>query len=145
MRYDSHHLAPTDRTLVELAKGSQSFTPIGLNRTLGGGPVAIAWDGTYLDVFVHAKKARPAQIYQVQLSGSTATVVNTISLNDAGNAARYSRPGKQFWIQGSTILMPKGAKNDIGEWAYPAGGKPKRVFADPNSAFWGITVSLAHH
>ena len=61
-------------TLVELAKGSNKFVTIKTSNAPEF-PGSVQWDGTYVTVFDQLT----SQIYQYTVSGTTATLKNTIS------------------------------------------------------------------
>jgi len=82
----------------------------------------IQWDGT--DIAVETKDS--PTIYQLQLDGSTATVVGSTTLSGTGTRATQS------WIFGGKVAVPTapGTKRaiEILFWKYPAGGYPVRSF-----------------
>jgi hypothetical protein len=127
--------------VVELPKGSSRFNRISINAPLGVGG-AVQWDGTYLDVGdPHGSTHGPTTIYQVQLSGSTGTLVNTIQLSTRrGN--RNPGLGYQFWIQGHMIVSRERPRGGVGIWHFPDGGKPLENILDHGNVL-GMTVSLA--
>jgi hypothetical protein len=88
-------------------------------------PLKAEWDGTYLTVGVEN-----GGIEQIQVSGSTGTIVNDVTLND-------SAVDNPYWIQDGAVVDASSSvmkKNNIGLgiWSYPAGG-------NPTSLLYGIT------
>ncbi|MGB8965280.1 MAG: hypothetical protein WCB99_06540 [Candidatus Cybelea sp.] len=135
-----------DGVIAELPRGSSQLSFVSLDKSLGQGG-AIQWDGRYLAVGNPRDSAHPYggpnAIYQVEVSGSSATVVNTIELSDGKGAKRNKNPGgAQFWIQERTIIAPKGPAGGIGLWKYPKGGKVSETISE-SGTFVGVTVSLA--
>src|SRR5581483_5634944 len=74
--------ASGDGAIDELAQGSNQFARLTVDASFNAGG-AIVWDGRYLVVAdnpASPKKSDPLTLYQFQLSGSRATLVNTIHL-----------------------------------------------------------------
>lgn len=126
--------------IVELRKGGQRLRPVQWN----GGPPhvsSIQWDGHYLAVLSNGVPSyEPATVYRYSVSGRQATLVGTVKLEGAGYVG-------QFWIEGTTIVVPSLGRYGSGLSAilfydYPAGGNPTKVLVDNNEPF-GATVSLA--
>jgi WD40 repeat protein len=110
--------------LIELPKGSGTFTSISTWRHLGEGaiPGVMQWRGNYLTVAFNA-----GRIYSVRVSGSTGKVIKTTHLT---GAADNSQP----WTQGNTAATPykpavhdRHAANEIALYAFPKGGKPSSI------------------
>ena len=84
----------------------------------------VQWDGQYLSV---ETRIHPV-VYQVQLSGSTGTVINVVHLGQVG------KRGTQSWIQKGKIGVPTASPGlnkravEIVFWNYPAGGAPINTF-----------------
>jgi len=80
-------------------------------------------------------------IYQISISGSSATVAHKITL--------HSRVGLHltFSLRDATILSPTGPDhNSVGLWRYPRGGKlVQRYFVMKKADLGAVTVSLAPH
>lgn len=96
--------------LVELPKGSSSFVPITTSNTPEF-PGSVQWDGTYLVVTDQGTD----EMYQYTVSGTTATLQNTVSLTGSSDCA-------QTWIA-TTYVYCADAGNDDGEvFKYPQGG-----------------------
>jgi hypothetical protein len=133
--------AGTTRTqLAELPRGSRSFTDITLNQSLGPYPGAVQWDGKYVAI----QDATTSVLYRISVAGSTGTVVGKTRFK-----GDRSTLVAQFWIDGSTIVVPYGtAKRSvlkIGFWPYPAGGAFAKSIDAPrgSSELFGTTVSVA--
>jgi hypothetical protein len=102
--------------LVELPKGSSKFETIQTSNAVQF-PGSVQWDGTYLTVF----DQDTAKFYQYTVSGTKATLKNTISLTGSSDCA-------QTWIVQGLVYCGD-AGNENGEvFNYPAGGSPIAVF-----------------
>lgn len=102
--------------IAELPRFGTSFINFTVSQNI---PTAeqIQWDGRYLAV---ETRIHP-EIYQILISGSSATVVNIIKLDGAGFRATQS------WILNGKIAVPTTVGHraeDIFVWKYPDGGKP---------------------
>jgi hypothetical protein len=104
--------------LAELVNGSTSFTDVTLNKDIGQ-PGGVQWDGSH----VALGDQQAGIIYQLQITGSSATVVGSTPLNDSKDVV-------QFWIDGKTVVGPDAVKSDIRYWSYPSGGSPNRTIRD---------------
>jgi len=115
--------------LVELAKGSSKFVTIKTSNSPEF-PGSVQWDGTYLTVFDQLTN----QFYQYTVSGTTATLKNTIQLTGASDCA-------QTWIVKGLVYCGD-AGNDNGEvFKYPAGGSPIAVFTGNFDTPLGATAA----
>ncbi|MGA7356950.1 MAG: hypothetical protein WBW76_16115, partial [Candidatus Cybelea sp.] len=102
--------------LVELPKGSSKAETIQTSNSVQF-PGSVQWDGTYLTVFDQDTE----KVYQYTVSGTKATLKNTITLSGSSDCA-------QTWIVKGLIYCGD-AGNDGGEvFNYPAGGSPIAVF-----------------
>jgi hypothetical protein len=102
--------------LVELPKGSTKLQAITTTNSVQF-PGSVQWDGKYLVVTDQLAEA----MYQYTVSGTTATLEGTVSLNGASDCA-------QNWIATGVVYCAD-AGNDDGEvFKYPAGGSPIAVF-----------------
>lgn len=113
---------------AELPKGSGTFTNITLNQTINT-PGAVQWDGKYITV----GDATAGVIYQVSVSGSSATVVGSTTLGSSDGVF-------QSFIDRGTIIGPNAYSSNAMFWSYPAGGTPAKTltgFVDP----YGSAVS----
>jgi len=104
--------------LAELVNGSTSFTDVTLNKDIGQ-PGGVQWDGSH----VALGDQQAGIVYQLQITGSSATVAGSTTLNDSKDVV-------QFWIEGKTIVGPDAVKRDVGYWSYPSGGSPNRIIRD---------------
>ena len=95
--------------LVELPKGSSKFVTIKTSNSPDF-PGSVQWDGTYLTVF----DQETSETYQYTVSGTTATLNNTIQFTGAGDCA-------QTWIV-KGLLYCGDADNGGEVFNYPAGG-----------------------
>jgi hypothetical protein len=105
---------------AELPNGASKFGDISLNQTMTN-MGSIQWDGSYITL------ANNNTIYQIQLSGSTGSVVGQTTLEGAW--AQYPA----FWIQDGTVLGDHLSKTHLhngrllGLWHYPKGGASYKV------------------
>lgn len=125
---------PTDFPLVaELPKGKKTFGIISLNRGLGGNNVSpLLWDGVHLAI----GSQDSAAIKRFQISGSKGTRVGSTRLKGSTGIGA-------FWMAGGKLFAPAyhGSLEDVGEYAYPAGGKPlKEYYAVINPS--AVTLSV---
>jgi len=104
--------------LAEVPHNSDAFTDITLNEDVGFSD-KIVWDGMYLTFY-----GGNETIYQVQITGSYGSVVNTVHLINSGYTT--------YWIQGDAVVAEYGRilkrhNERVGIWPYPAGGKAAKV------------------
>ncbi|HEX3458939.1 MAG TPA: hypothetical protein VHR97_13400 [Candidatus Baltobacteraceae bacterium] len=115
--------------LVELPKGSSKAVRINTSNSPEF-PGSVQWDGTYLSVFDQLT----SETYQYTVSGTTATLKNTIHLTGASDCA-------QTWIV-KGLLYCADAGNDGGEvYNYPAGGSPVATFTGNFDFPLGVTAA----
>ncbi len=116
--------------LVELPQGNrQKPVTITTSNTVEF-PGSVQWDGTYLTVFDQETQA----LYQYTVSGTTATLKNTVQLVGASDCA-------QTWIVPG-LLYCADAGNDVGEvFNYPAGGSPVATFSGDFDFPLGVTAA----
>lgn len=118
--------------LHELPAGGTSLTNISLN--VGG--QGIQWDGKYLVMVSPTAK----QVYRISVSGSSGTVVSTISFKGLITAI-----GDDFVLDGSTILMPYSVTREIlpkiGLARYPQGGRFAKTIHFGKSYLYAVTLS----
>jgi hypothetical protein len=98
--------------LAELPKRSKTFETIMLANSVLF-PGAVQWDGRYLTVGDQESHA----IYQYTVSGTTATLEGTVSLNGSSDCV-------QTWIAKSVVFCPDAGNEDVEVYKYPAGGSP---------------------
>ena len=122
-----------------LQKGSRSIQDFEISGVPDYG--GIAWDGKYLVVAGYGLPSEQAtDIYQVQVSGLTGTIVNTIQLDG------YRIEGGMT-IHARDVLMPLGS-TVIGRWPYPQGGEEVRVKRGRQKVGRFVTdeaISVVHH
>jgi hypothetical protein len=123
--------------LLELPKGSDSFSRISLNGDITQAG-QVQWDGQYLAI----ERVIKPKIFQISVSGSTATIVNTISLWTVGNRAAES------WIEDGVVAVPTGPESkrptEVGFWEYPKGRERRQLikgFINGKTQINGVTFS----
>jgi hypothetical protein len=115
--------------LVELPKGSSAFVTIKTTNSPEF-PGSVQWDGTYLTVF----DQYPSETYQYTVSGTTATLKNTIQFRGASDCA-------QTWIV-KGLLYCGDAGNSAGYvFKYPDGGSPVATFTGNFDVPMGVTAA----
>jgi hypothetical protein len=115
--------------LVELPKGSSKFVKINTSNSVQF-PGSVQWDGTYVTVFDQIANAT----YQYTVSGTTATLKNTIQYTGSYDCA-------QTWIV-KGLLYCGDAGNNVGEvFKYPGGGSPVAVFTGNFDFPLGVTAA----
>lgn len=136
--------------LVRLARGGSSFEQISLGTTIYTASLiwpSVQWDGKEMTISSAYPEGGhgPLSVYQLRISGSTASVIGTTALRTRRN--RYSG---QLWIQGKTIIgagkITSGYENTL-FWMYPGGGKPyeqvRKVGERGGPWLMGVAVSPA--
>jgi len=98
--------------LVELPKGSSTSEKITTSNTVEF-PGSVQWDGTYLTVF----DQDTSETYQYTVSGTTATLKNTVQFTGASDCA-------QTWIVKGLLYCGDAGNGDGEVFKYPAGGSP---------------------
>lgn len=113
--------------LGELPAGGSQLVQVTLN---GNGQKfdhlgPLQWDGQYLALEGNLPNAYHGKEYELNLSGSTATVVKTFQYRPLVHGGLYS------WIEGGHIAIPFQLRGHnpyvVGIWSYPGGGKPEKV------------------
>ena len=122
----------------ELPYDGSSLEDLSIDQSVGD-PGQVQWDGSHITI---QDAAAPGSIYQLEVSGSAASVIGTTQL---GGITGFSG---QSWIQRNTVIVgskPRGQHSNIRFWRYPAGGKAyKLIRGYPGGAMvLGLTVSLA--
>ena len=115
--------------LVELPKGSSKFVTITTSNAPEF-PGSVQWDGTYLTVFDQLTN----QTYQYTVSGTTATLKNTIQYTGASDCA-------QTWIVKGLLYCGDAGNNDGEVFKYPAGGSPTAVLTGNFDEPLGVTAA----
>ena len=103
--------------LVELPKGSSTFRTITTSNVVNF-PGSVQWDGTYLTVVDQTARA----LYQYTVTGTTATLKNTVSLTGAGDCA-------QTWIVKGLLYCADAGTDGAEVFKYPAGGSIAATFS----------------
>jgi hypothetical protein len=98
--------------LLEIPKGSSKAETITTSNTVKF-PGSVQWDGTYLAVTDQSAEA----MYQYTVSGTKATLKNTVSLTGASDCA-------QTWIATRIVYCGDAGNGDGEVFKYPAGGSP---------------------
>jgi hypothetical protein len=124
--------------LLKLSKGSGSFSEISLDKNITQAG-QVQWDGQYLAI----ERVIEPKIFQISVSGSAATIVNTISLRGVGNRAAES------WIEDGVVAVPTGRQgkrpSEVGFWEYPKGGERQQLikgFINGRTQINGVTFSV---
>ena len=115
--------------LVELSKGSTKFETITTSNTVGF-PGSVQWDGTYLTVF----DQDTSDTYQYTVSGTTATLKNTIHFTGASDCA-------QTWIVKGLLYCGDAGNGDGEVFKYPAGGSPIATLTGAFDVPLGVTAA----
>jgi hypothetical protein len=115
--------------LVELPAGSSKFVTIKTSNSPEF-PGSVQWDGTYLSVF----DQDTSETYQYTVSGTTATLKNTVQLVGASDCA-------QTWIVKRLLYCGDAGNNDGEVFKYPAGGSPAATFTGNFDLPLGVTAA----
>jgi hypothetical protein len=115
--------------LVELPHGSSTFVKITTSNSVQF-PGSVQWDGTYLNVFDQVANA----MYQYTVSGTTATLKNTIQLQGSSDCA-------QTWIVKGLVYCGDAGNNNGEVFKYPAGGSPVATFTGNFDFPLGVTAA----
>jgi hypothetical protein len=116
-------------SLVELPKGSSNFVTVTTSNSPEF-PGSVQWDGTYMTVF----DQDTAETYRYSVSGTTATLKNTVTYDGASDCA-------QTWIVNG-LLYCGDAGNDDGEvFSYPAGGSAIATLSGSFDFPLGVTAA----
>jgi hypothetical protein len=102
--------------LVELPKGAKKFVTVTTSNS-SEFPGSVQWDGKYLSMFDQGTN----EAYQYSVSGTTATLENTVTLSGAADCA-------QTWIVPGLIYCGDAGNNNGAVYPYPAGGSAKATF-----------------
>ncbi len=132
-------------TLARLSNGSKSISAVSLDKNVYSGYLfvpSVQWDGGQMTIStvpeVEGRKGSGLlSIYQLQVTGSTATVVGTTNLK-----YKKDRHRGQTWIVGDGVIGIddyKGGK--ISTWSYPAGGSPQSTITSRQIDLWGVAMS----
>jgi hypothetical protein len=116
-------------TLVELPNGSSKFVTIKTSNSPEF-PGSVQWDGTYLTVF----DQETSETYQYTVSGTTATLKNTVQYTGASDCA-------QTWIVKGLLYCGDAGNGDGEVFNYPAGGSPTATFTGNFDFPLGVTAA----
>lgn len=115
--------------LVELKKGTSKFVSIKLPNTAEF-PGSVQWDGKYVSMFDQETN----ETYQYTISGTTATLKNTIQFSGSSDCA-------QTWIVPNMMYCGDAGNNNGEVFKYPAGGAPIATFTGSFDLPLGVTAS----
>jgi hypothetical protein len=115
--------------LVELPKGSSKAVTITTSNSPEF-PGSVQWDGTYVTVFDQLT----SETYQYTISGTTATLKNTIQYTGASDCA-------QTWIVKGLLYCGDAGNNGGEVFKYPAGGSPTATFTGNFDFPLGVTAA----
>lgn len=126
--------------LAELPAGGTAFQPITVNQNIQYAG-QIQWDGQYIAVTTTITPV----VEQLQVTGSTASVVGTVQLYGVGPRSTQS------WLYRDKIIVPTGngraRSTNILFWKYPTGGYPVReitgFIGKGHAEITGVTISQA--
>jgi hypothetical protein len=100
---------------AEIPAGSTTFRNITLSQPIGS-PGGVQWDGTHIAVGDKVINV----IYEFVIKGKKGTEVGTTPLIGATEV-------DDFWIDRPDVIGPDFGAGDVGIWAYPSGGSPKKT------------------
>lgn len=139
--------------LAELPAGGSTWSLLNISGAQIYLPAAVEWDGKYLGVGdQEGGGAFRFVIYQMSVSGSTATVVSMVSLSDGCNSEYFDSQQWAYAARRPNDLPVKYATqvvagasfcdgSQVGKWAYPRGGDPVReITVAPNAFIDGATI-----
>ena len=115
--------------LVELSNGSSQFKTITTSNNVEF-PGSVQWDGTYLTVFDQYTDST----YRYTVSGTTATLKNTIQFTGASDCA-------QTWIVKGLLYCGDAGTNGGEVFKYPDGGSPIATFTGNFDFPLGVTAA----
>src|SRR5580658_5951256 len=115
--------------LVELPKGSGTFKTVTTSNSPEF-PGSVQWDGTHLTVFDQDR----SETYQYTVSGTTATLKNTVSYSGAGDCA-------QTWIVKGNLYCGDATNGEGEVFKYPAGGSAIAVLGSGLPEPLGVTAA----
>jgi hypothetical protein len=124
---------------AEMRNGGSGFTDVSLPDSVSVGQSGdnVAWDGKYMTI------GGGVEVYQITVSGSSATVVGTTPLGDASDVVQYTIPHSSHKVaQGNTLVGPDCFDADVKFWDYPSGGQPTKTITGLELPF-GSAVSKA--
>lgn len=128
---DGQDISSGGLRLSEIPSGRTFFRNITLNQTITGAG-GVQWDGKHLAVGNNVEGS--GTIYQFAIKGEKGTKVGSTPLKGSSGVM-------QFWIEQARVIGPELGPNDVGIWAYPAGGSAKKTITGGFDGPWGATVS----
>jgi hypothetical protein len=132
--------------LAEIPAGQSAFTLIRFSNC-NCVPATMQWDGTYMDFEDSGSTGLGLDINQLSINGSTATLVNSILLDDG-----TANNGRGFCLYDGLVFAKlkkvlKGNNQGVGVWPFPSGGNPtKKIYGLTQGRRDGmnqLTVSVA--
>ena len=129
--------------LWELPADSSTFEQITLNKDVR--VIDLQWTSGSLAVSSNSGCTcrGPAEIYQVEVSGTNGTIVASTNLLSSRHGHGHGNGAAgQYWIQRNRIIGPGMHESQLYYWSYPAGGRPTKSIRRVGS-YYGITVSVA--
>jgi hypothetical protein len=117
--------ATSGDALDELPAGESTFTIISLPFSIGF-PGNVAWDGKYVAVGDQSSNT----VYQITVSGSTATEQGSTSLGGASDVFQFFVPkfgNGKINPQGTRIVAADYGESEADKWLYPAGGTARKT------------------
>lgn len=120
---------PSSFMLVELPKGKSKFVTIKTSNSPEF-PGSVQWDGTYVSVFDQETN----ETYQYNVSGTTATLKNTVQLSGSSDCA-------QTWLVVGLLYCGDAGNNNGEVFNYPAGGSPVATFTGDFDLPLGVTAA----
>jgi hypothetical protein len=119
--------------LAELAKGAPAFKPLTVSGATINFPGGVQYAYGALAIGDQSGPSGNAVIYQTQVSGSTAKVVGTTRLKNAGDVVEFCI------TRSKTVIAPGSYGLQI--FTYPAGGGPIRsISAGPGQELAGCAI-----
>jgi hypothetical protein len=128
--------------LIELPSGQSTFT----NLSIGGGsiyyPGGVRWNGSHLLVGDQEYRGHyDSGLYQLSVSGSTATIVKSIRLEGTCDVVEFSQVVHGQVAAGDDNWCGYGkGMSSVERWNYPAGGTARRAVAGVSGPI-GATLS----
>lgn len=113
--------------LAELPSGGSALEAVSMNQTVEF-PGGLQWDGKYLAIGDQYQNA----IYQLSISGTTATLAGTTSLGDANYMFDFDVTNVAKGEQGNAVVAASPNNASVSAWSYPAGGQPTQSFSGLN-------------
>jgi hypothetical protein len=109
--YDSHSAG----VLAVLPSGAENFTVLDVQGGTIAEPSGVQADGKQLLV---GNLFYPAAIYQMTISGSTATIDNTISFPNGSTLGQFTKQGS---ASAATVVVPDNDNSNVKVYSFPSG------------------------